>query len=422
MVHFTALLASVAVLTSRAMAAPLPGGYNVYSTTTSAMMSETTTSTMMSEPPMYTTTSTMMKDNTLTMDKTTTTMMDDTTTMNYYDTTTSTTMDDNMMTTTTATNTYSTPSYGSGYNPSYDSCVQKCMNSYAPPAMYTPPPTTTATTDGGNGSGNVVSIIVAPHQGILRYLPFATNASVGDTIQWTWGAGPHTVTKSSFITPCNKTSDETDFFASGAQNATFQFNVAINDTDTITYYCGVPGHCQKGMFGFINPPNAATPATTVATMTPSLIATSTDLAMQAMYVQNMTAGTDGEFWGDNIDMSNVPTELQTEFVQNVWMTKMLYAMNPGMLAAGLGAVNPDGSPVKVPSDITAITSGSLGTGSGTPTTAPGSVEAQSTTTSSSVSTSTGKPGGSVSKNGAVSKSVASSTAIGLAVLVAFIAL
>lgn len=89
--------------------------------------------------------------------------------------------------------------------------------------MYTPPPTNTATTEGGNGgSGNTISVVVAPHKGILRYLPFATNASVGDTVQYTWGAGPHTVTRSSILTPCNKTSDETNFFASGSQNASFQ--------------------------------------------------------------------------------------------------------------------------------------------------------------------------------------------------------
>lgn len=101
--------------------------------------------------------------------------------------------------------------------------VTECMNTYGtPPAMYTPPPTTTTTDSSGGGGGNIISIVVAPHQGILRYLPFATNASVGDTIQYTWGAGPHTVTRSSFLTPCNKTTDETNFFASGSQNATFQ--------------------------------------------------------------------------------------------------------------------------------------------------------------------------------------------------------
>lgn len=25
----------------------------------------------------------------------------------------------------------------------------------------------------------------------------------------------------------------------------------VNDTNTTFYYCGVPGHCQKGMFGIL---------------------------------------------------------------------------------------------------------------------------------------------------------------------------
>jgi hypothetical protein len=25
----------------------------------------------------------------------------------------------------------------------------------------------------------------------------------------------------------------------------------VNDTNTTYYYCGVPGHCQKGMFGIL---------------------------------------------------------------------------------------------------------------------------------------------------------------------------
>ncbi|KZT59813.1 hypothetical protein CALCODRAFT_408225, partial [Calocera cornea HHB12733] len=86
--------------------------------------------------------------------------------------------------------------------------------------------------------------------GVLRYIPYAINASVGDTISWQWHAGPHTVTKSSEATPCNKTLDNP--FASGQQNASFVFNQVINDTSPIFYYCGVPGHCEKGMFGIVN--------------------------------------------------------------------------------------------------------------------------------------------------------------------------
>ena len=50
-------------------------------------------------------------------------------------------------------------------------------------------------------------------------------------------------------------------------------DVTVNSTvDPIVFYCGVPGHCPKGMFGFVNPPNAAGAVTTVAQMMPAMIA------------------------------------------------------------------------------------------------------------------------------------------------------
>jgi len=45
--------------------------------------------------------------------------------------------------------------------------------------------------------GATHTVIVAPTQGILRYVPFVVNASVGDTINFMWNANNHTVTKSS---------------------------------------------------------------------------------------------------------------------------------------------------------------------------------------------------------------------------------
>lgn len=106
---------------------------------------------------------------------------------------------------------------------------------------------------------------------VLRYIPFSTNASVGDTVSFVWGAGPHTVTSSSALEVCNKTTGP-DSFASGMQNKSFVckfiknvvsvcfllimlsslVNQVVNDTNPIWFYCGVPTHCQKGMFGGIN--------------------------------------------------------------------------------------------------------------------------------------------------------------------------
>jgi hypothetical protein len=114
------------------------------------------------------------------------------------------------------------------------------------------------------------TVIVAPTQGVLRYVPFALNASVGDTVQFMWNANNHTVTKSSELLPCNKTADSP--FASGVQLKGFScmfchlqkycidylcdslsqlVTQVVNDTNPTFYYCGVPTHCEKGMFGIM---------------------------------------------------------------------------------------------------------------------------------------------------------------------------
>jgi len=90
------------------------------------------------------------------------------------------------------------------------------MASYGSMGSYMPP--ATATMD-STGSGATHTVIVAPTQGVLRYIPFTTNASVGDTVKFIWGANEHTVTHSSQLAICNKTSDSP--FSSGEQNQTF---------------------------------------------------------------------------------------------------------------------------------------------------------------------------------------------------------
>lgn len=143
----------------------------------------------------------------------------------------------------------------------------ECLAKFGQPAAtYTATPVQeTATPTENAGTGTTHTVIVAPTQGVLRYIPFAVNASVGDTVRFVWGAGPHTVTKSSALNPCNKSLDAS-FFTSGPQNKSFVFDQVVNDTNPTFFYCTVPNHCQKGMFGIINPPNAE-PASVNSTVT-----------------------------------------------------------------------------------------------------------------------------------------------------------
>jgi plastocyanin len=129
------------------------------------------------------------------------------------------------------------PVYGSGYakwNQGYNDCVQSMchfpdffkdlIQAIIPECLvnqgtFPSAPNKPAPTQSGNGTGATHTVIVAPTQGVLRYVPFALNASVGDTVKFMWGANNHTVTKSSALLPCNKSLD--DAFASGTQNKDF---------------------------------------------------------------------------------------------------------------------------------------------------------------------------------------------------------
>jgi len=252
---------------------------------------------------------------------------------------------------------YTPSTYGSGSSNwnsgSYDNCVQQCVAQYGTPSsMYMPPSMTSSS--GSSGSGMTHTVIVAPTQGVLRYVPFALNASVGDTIKFMWGANNHTVTKSSELTPCNKTSDQP--FASGEQNQSFVFTQVVNDTNTTFYYCGTPTHCQKGMFGIINPPNAYNQPSSASIMMPSLAGQYPSTQAGMSYSTNVTSSQPAAAaWGDNIDMSGVPQWAQSYTAENILFTRAFAGMNPD-------TIKPDGSidlsalgsnPLMVPTDVAA---------------------------------------------------------------------
>ncbi|KAI0273363.1 hypothetical protein BC834DRAFT_947599 [Gloeopeniophorella convolvens] len=234
----------------------------------------------------------------------------------------------------------SSGSYGSGStnwnSGGYDSCVQQCVAQYGAPSSMSAPPTATSSS-GSSGTGATHTVWVAPTQGVLRYLPFAVNASVGDTVQFIWGADTHTVTKSSELSPCNKTSDAP--FASGIQTKGFSFTQVVNDTNTTFFYCGVATHCEQGMFGMINPPNAFQQPSSASNMIPSLAGSNPSTQAGWSYAQNATSNnTAAAAWGDNIDMSKLPDWAQSYAAENILISRSFLAMNPETINAA-GTVN-----------------------------------------------------------------------------------
>ncbi|KAF9524559.1 Cupredoxin [Crepidotus variabilis] len=102
--------------------------------------------------------------------------------------------------------------------------------------------------------------ITVGDNGKFVYSPANISASIGDTVTFEFKPKNHTVTQSSFLTPCTKLKDASGNpgFASGfkpvgASDTTFPtFQIKINDTAPIWGYCGQPGHCQAGMVFSIN--------------------------------------------------------------------------------------------------------------------------------------------------------------------------
>jgi len=250
---------------------------------------------------------------------------------------------------------YSSPAYGSGNSnwggSGYDDCVSQCLATYGGPmASYVP--TATSGSEGSSGSGATHTVIVAPSQGVLRYVPFAVNASVGDTVKFMWGANNHTVTKSSALQPCNKSSDAS--FASGIQIKDFVFTQVVNDTNPVYFHCAVPGHCQKGMFGIINPPNAFGSASSVSGMMQPLGASNPDVAAYASYTTKQTGSNlQASKWGGNIDLAALPDWAQADTAENVLYTRNFLAANAEVLKedGSIDLSNAGSTPLMIPQDV-----------------------------------------------------------------------
>jgi hypothetical protein len=196
------------------------------------------------------------------------------------------------------------------------------------------------------------------------------NASVGDTIKFMWGANNHTVTKSSLLLPCNKSSDAP--FTSSTHNKDFVFTQVVNDTNPTFFYCGTPGHCPKGMFGIINPPNAFQGPSSVSQMIPSLAANNSAVMAYASYTEAQTGKTSAGKWGNNIDMSTLPDWSHQYVAENVMYTRNFLAANAEVLkddgSVDLSATGT--TPLMIPQDLSVALSNAGSSSPSSPVAAP----------------------------------------------------
>ena len=101
--------------------------------------------------------------------------------------------------------------------------------------------------------------------GNLAYDPEYVNANVGDYIKFEFHPKNHTVTESSFNSPCSKLTDahgnqlgfRTGFIPVPAdQKSHFPTRTfKVTDKKPHWFYCGQTGHCPAGMVFAVNPPH-----------------------------------------------------------------------------------------------------------------------------------------------------------------------
>lgn len=245
------------------------------------------------------------------------------------------------------------PTYGSGHNQwgqSYEDCVSKCVAQYgAPPKEWKPTDPIAAP----EGTGVVHTVMVAPMEGVLRYWPFAVNASVGDTIRYVWTTkANHTATLSSALAPCNRSARAEELeWASGIRNGSTgaqTFDVPLRTDEQQFFYCSVGEHCEKGMFGMVQPKMGGN--NTVSFHMQKWLDSNPDLKAAWANVHEQTKGTSADTWGNNLNIDDIPESSHMDLAQNIVWSRAMFAANPGSLEAN-SAQTPDGSPIKIVGDL-----------------------------------------------------------------------
>ncbi|BGO91477.1 hypothetical protein NBRC10512_003138 [Rhodotorula toruloides] len=271
--------------------------------------------------------------------------------------------------------------------PSLDMCVQQCMASNGlswpsgaasaalpaltgTPSMMAPMPSGAGTMVNGSLVGGPGQVVVAPKKGDLRFVPFNTVASPGQTIEFIWGAGPHTVTQSSQLSICNAT-QQTGAFKSGMQQAGFQMPLTVNDSSTIFYYCAVPNHCQKGMFGLINGQVSLDGKNTFGEyMNGWAKASQENQALLDITIQITSGNSAAANWGESLSTAQFESWALPWAMQQIMYTRQYFAENPQLLAATNGnatststsAVSNAGSPASTGSAASASATASMSSG------------------------------------------------------------
>jgi hypothetical protein len=144
----------------------------------------------------------------------------------------------------------------------------------------------------------------------------------------------------------------------------------VNDTNPVFYYCGTPGHCEKGMFGIINPPNSEPWGGPGSAMSMISNVTASNPSTQASYnyTSSVTSNcSTAASWGMGMNMSAMPSWAQPYVLENVMYTQAYISLNTEVIANGNAtnwgvlAETPNVYPTDIAANVRA-TDGGYGTG------------------------------------------------------------
>lgn len=78
----------------------------------------------------------------------------------------------------------------------------------------------------------------------FAYTPAMLSIKVGDTVEWIWDEGTHTVSSGTGCVADKK-------FESGEHSAPFTFRHTFTEAGTVNYLCDYMQHCAKGQKGVV---------------------------------------------------------------------------------------------------------------------------------------------------------------------------
>jgi len=88
----------------------------------------------------------------------------------------------------------------------------------------------------------------------LTFEPSSLKANVGDKVIFEFRSKNHTVTQSSFASPCAPAGFDSGYQPVAAGSLNFpKYEITINNTQPVWMYCAQGQHCQSGMVFAVNP-------------------------------------------------------------------------------------------------------------------------------------------------------------------------